>query len=672
MQRSHDLGHAPLPAQSEVIGVVNRLSRPQRRRGLRGRLDARRPAQAVAHPRPQGLPRRVRLLLHGLRDRRRARASRWPSLDAGEDRDVVRHGRRRLLPDDGAGARHRRPGGREAHRRPGAEPRLRLDRRAVGVAGLAAVRHPLPLPHRHRASTATCCRSTWPPTPPASAPHVHPGRGPRRVREGDRRGAGSRTSRPWSTSRPTRSCRRPTAPPGGTSRSPRSRRSTAPGPPGRRTRQHKARQRSPPDARRPTRDREPRRTKLMRTIEHWIAGKHVSGTGGAHRPTSATRPLGAQQAAGACSPAREDVDAAVQAATRRLRRRGAQASVTARARRCMFAFRELLSSTNSTSPRSSPPSTARRSTTPAARCVRGREVVEFACGIPQLLKGEFSDQVSGGRRLALVPPAARRRAPASRRSTSRSWCRCGCIPVAIACGNTFVLKPSERDPSALLILVAELYAEAGLPDGVFNVVHGDKVAVDALLDHPDIGGGLVRRLDPDREVRPRAGDRARASGCRRSAAPRTTPIIMPDADLDFAADQLVAAGYGSAGQRCMAISAVVAVGRRRRRAGRAGQREGPRRSRSAPARRRQRDGSGRHRRSARPDRRPHRDRREPRAPRLVVDGRGLTRRRSRGRLLRRAHPDRPGHHGHGVYTRGDLRTGAVRAARRRRSTRRST
>jgi malonate-semialdehyde dehydrogenase (acetylating)/methylmalonate-semialdehyde dehydrogenase len=131
-------------------------------------------------------------------------------------------------------------------------------------------------------------------------------------------------------------------------------------------------------------------------------------------------------------------------------------------------------------------------------------------------------------------------------------------PVAIACGNTFVLKPSERDPSASQ-LVAELWAEAGLPDGVFNVVHGDKEAVDALLDHPDVAGvSFVGSTPIARYIHERGtanGKRVQALGGAKNHA-----IVLPDAELDYASDHLVAAAFGSAGERCMAISAAVAVG----------------------------------------------------------------------------------------------------------------
>jgi malonate-semialdehyde dehydrogenase (acetylating)/methylmalonate-semialdehyde dehydrogenase len=189
--------------------------------------------------------------------------------------------------------------------------------------------------------------------------------------------------------------------------------------------------------------------------------------------------------------------------------------------------------------------------------IRGLEVVEFACGVPQLLKGEFSDQVSSD-----VDAFSFRQplgvcagiSPFNFPIMVPLWMH----PVAIACGNTFVLKPSERDPSVSNV-VAELYAEAGLPDGVFNVVHGDKVAVDALLAHPDVNAvSFVGSTPIARYVHHTAsehGKRVQALGGAKNHA-----VVLPDADLDDAARQLTAAGYGSAGQRCMAISIAVAVG----------------------------------------------------------------------------------------------------------------
>jgi len=188
---------------------------------------------------------------------------------------------------------------------------------------------------------------------------------------------------------------------------------------------------------------------------------------------------------------------------------------------------------------------------------RGLEVIEFACGIPHLLKGDYSDQVSTGvdtfsfrEPLGVVAGITPFNFPAM----VPMWMH----PVAIACGNTFVLKPSERDPSASN-LVAELWQRAGLPDGVFTVVHGDKVAVDAILDHPGIAAvSFVGSTPIARYIHQRGtanGKRVQALGGAKNHA-----IVLPDADLEFAANHLTAAAYGSAGERCMAISAAVAVG----------------------------------------------------------------------------------------------------------------
>src|SRR4029450_5627737 len=181
---------------------------------------------------------------------------------------------------------------------------------------------------------------------------------------------------------------------------------------------------------------------------------------------------------------------------------------------------------------------------------RGLEVVEFACGIPHLLKGSFSDQASTDvdvfsfrSPLGVVAGIT----PFNFPVMVPMWMH----PVAIACGNTFVLKPSERDPSASNF-IADLWRRAGLPDGVFNVVHGDKVAVDAILDHPDIAAvSFVGSTPIARYVHDRAsakGKRVQALGGAKNHA-----VVLPDADIDFAANHITAAGYGSAGQRCMAI-----------------------------------------------------------------------------------------------------------------------
>jgi len=188
---------------------------------------------------------------------------------------------------------------------------------------------------------------------------------------------------------------------------------------------------------------------------------------------------------------------------------------------------------------------------------RGIDIVEFACGIPQLLKGDFTDQVSTGidnwtlrQPLGVVAGIT----PFNFPVMVPMWM----FPVAIAAGNTFVLKPSPTDPSASLKM-AELLKQAGLPDGVFNVVQGDKVAVDALLEHPDVKAvsfvGSTPIANYIYETGARHGKRVQALG-----GAKNHMVVMPDADIDQAVDALIGAGYGSAGERCMAISVAVLVG----------------------------------------------------------------------------------------------------------------
>jgi malonate-semialdehyde dehydrogenase (acetylating)/methylmalonate-semialdehyde dehydrogenase len=188
---------------------------------------------------------------------------------------------------------------------------------------------------------------------------------------------------------------------------------------------------------------------------------------------------------------------------------------------------------------------------------RGIEVVEFASGIPHLLKGEFSENVgSDVDSWSLRQPVGvcAGITPFNFPAMVPMWM----FPVALACGNTFILKPSERDPT-LSLRMAELLAEAGLPDGVFNVVHGDKEAVDAILAHPGIRAVSFVGSTPIAkyiyETGAAHGKRVQALGGAKNHA-----IVLPDADVPFAADAIIGAGYGSAGERCMAISAVVAVG----------------------------------------------------------------------------------------------------------------
>jgi len=189
--------------------------------------------------------------------------------------------------------------------------------------------------------------------------------------------------------------------------------------------------------------------------------------------------------------------------------------------------------------------------------MRGIEIVEFACGIPNLLKGQYTEQVGGGidnwsvrQSLGVVAGITPFNFPV--------MVPCWMFPVAIACGNTFVLKPSERDPTASLRM-AELLKQAGLPDGVFNVVHGDKAAVDALIEHPDVEALSFVGSTPIAEYIytqcTARGKRVQALG-----GAKNHLVVMPDADLDQAVDALIGSAYGSAGERCMAISVAVAVG----------------------------------------------------------------------------------------------------------------
>jgi malonate-semialdehyde dehydrogenase (acetylating)/methylmalonate-semialdehyde dehydrogenase len=188
---------------------------------------------------------------------------------------------------------------------------------------------------------------------------------------------------------------------------------------------------------------------------------------------------------------------------------------------------------------------------------RGLEVVEFCCGIPSLLKGGFSEQASTGVDVYSI------RQPLGVVAGITPFNFPAMVPMwmwapALACGNAFVLKPSEKDPSAS-ILVAELLAQAGVPGGVFNVVHGDKVAVDALLEHPDVAAVSFVGSTPIAQYVYETAT-ARGKRCQALGGAKNHMIVLPDADIDMAADAAVSAGYGSAGERCMAVSLLVAVG----------------------------------------------------------------------------------------------------------------
>ena len=291
----------------------------------------------------------------------------------------------------------------------------------------------------------------------------------------------------------------------------------------------------------------------MKVIAHRIGGEEARGA--SSRTSPVYDPATGEVQAEVLLAEPSDVAAAV-AAAREAFAEWSQASLSKRAK-IMFAFRELLNRNVEELARIVSSEHGKVLDDAKGEVSRGLEVVEFACGIPQLLKGEYSDQVS-----TTVDAWSFRQpigvcagiTPFNFPAMVPMWMH----PVAIACGNTFVLKPSERDPSASN-LVAELYAEAGLPAGVFNVVHGDKVAVDALLDHPDVAGvSFVGSTPIAQYVHARGTEnrkRVQALGGAKNHA-----VVMPGADLGYAADQLAAAGFGSAGQRCMAISVAVAIG----------------------------------------------------------------------------------------------------------------
>jgi malonate-semialdehyde dehydrogenase (acetylating)/methylmalonate-semialdehyde dehydrogenase len=291
----------------------------------------------------------------------------------------------------------------------------------------------------------------------------------------------------------------------------------------------------------------------MRTVEYWIDGRTTPGSSTRHGPV--WNPATGEQQAQVVLAQPADVDAAVQVAKAAFTE-WSQSSLSRRTK-ILFAFRELVNARVGELAGIVSDEHGKVLSDAKGEVLRGLEVIEFACGVPTLLKGDYSDQVSTGvdvfsfrEPLGVVAGITPFNFPAM----VPMWMH----PVAIACGNTFVLKPSERDPS-VSTLVAQLWAEAGLPDGVFNVVHGDKVAVDAILDHPDIAAvSFVGSTPIARYIHQRAtaaGKRVQALGGAKNHA-----IVLPDADLDFASDHLVAAAFGSAGERCMAVSATVAVG----------------------------------------------------------------------------------------------------------------
>jgi len=288
-------------------------------------------------------------------------------------------------------------------------------------------------------------------------------------------------------------------------------------------------------------------------LGHWVDGMRLEPQG--DREIAVTDPATGSPIASLRVATPAEVDRAVAAA----RAAAGPWGATSLARRTsvLFAFRQLLDANREQLAAAISREHGKVLADALGEVARGIDVVEFACGIPQLLKGEATSQASTGidlRQLRQPLGVVAGITPFNFPAMVPLWMH----PVAIAAGNAFVLKPSERVPSASL-LVADLWAQAGLPAGVFNVVNGDRSTVEALLDHPGVDAvSFVGSTPVARAVH----DRARLAGKRVQAlgGAKNHMVVLPDADLDQAADAAVSAGYGSSGQRCMAISVVVAVG----------------------------------------------------------------------------------------------------------------
>lgn len=288
-------------------------------------------------------------------------------------------------------------------------------------------------------------------------------------------------------------------------------------------------------------------------VGHWIGGQRVASASGRAQPVyNPATGTAARQVALASV---DEVHAAVAAA---------QAAFPAwaetppiRRARVMLKFLELMNQHRDTIAAMITAEHGKVFSDAQGEVTRGIDIVEFACGVPQLLKGDYTDQVSTGidnwtlrQPLGVVAGVTPFNFPC--------MVPCWMFPLAIACGNAFVLKPSERDPSPS-VFMGELFKQAGLPDGVFNVVQGDKVAVDALLDHPDVKAlsfvGSTAIAQYIYETGARHGKRVQALG-----GAKNHMVVMPDADVEQAVDALIGSAYGSAGERCMAISVAVLVG----------------------------------------------------------------------------------------------------------------
>ncbi|MEU3885358.1 CoA-acylating methylmalonate-semialdehyde dehydrogenase [Streptomyces sp. NPDC029041] len=291
----------------------------------------------------------------------------------------------------------------------------------------------------------------------------------------------------------------------------------------------------------------------MKTLTHWIDGKPVEGTSGRFGPVY-NPATGAQEKQVAFASV-EEVDAAVASAKAAFASWGE--SSLAKRTAILFKYRELLDAHRDEIAALITAEHGKVHSDALGEVARGMEIVELACGISVQLKGELSTQVSSRVDVASIRQPLGVVAgitPFNFPAMVPMWM----FPLAIACGNTFVLKPSEKDPSASLRL-AELATEAGLPEGVLNIVQGDKTAVDRILEHPDIEAvSFVGSTPIAKYIQLKAvehGKRVQALG-----GAKNHMLVLPDADLELAADQAINAAYGSAGERCMAVSVVVAVG----------------------------------------------------------------------------------------------------------------
>jgi malonate-semialdehyde dehydrogenase (acetylating)/methylmalonate-semialdehyde dehydrogenase len=291
----------------------------------------------------------------------------------------------------------------------------------------------------------------------------------------------------------------------------------------------------------------------IRPIGHWIGGRTVEGTSGRSGPV--WNPATGSQTGEVAFASVEEIDSAVQAAKQAFP--AWRAWSLAKRAELLFAIRELVHERREDIARILTAEHGKVLSDAIGEVTRGLEVIEHACGIPTLLRGSFSEQASTGIDVYSI------RQPLGVVAGITPFNFPAMVPMwmwapAIACGNTFVLKPSEKDPSASLY-TAELLKEAGLPDGVFNVVQGDKVAVDAILEHPGVAAVSFVGSTPIAkyiyETGSKHGKRVQALG-----GAKNHMVVLPDADIDMTADAAVSAAYGSAGERCMAISAVVAVG----------------------------------------------------------------------------------------------------------------